>query len=116
MATENTNTEAAVSYLGMSDEQMLETGVPDVPVEEESQEEETQDDPPDVEESQESNSEDNASDDGASTDSDPNKEDGVNDGVDTPDSKKVTKLPERYCCSRLRSRVQPINGPIQSQW
>ena len=97
MATENTNTEAAVSYLDMSDEQMLETGVPDVPVEEESQEEETQDDPPDVEESQESNSEDNASDDsddGASTDSDPDKEDGVNDGVDTPGSKKVTKLPE----------------------
>ena len=97
MATENTNTEAAVSYLGMSDEQMLEAGVPDVPVEEESQEEETQDDPADVEESQESNSEDNASDDsddGASTDSDPDKEDGVNDGVDTPESKKVTKLPE----------------------
>lgn len=97
MTTKNTNTEAAVSYLGMSDEQMLEAGVPDVPVEEESQEEETQDDPPDVEESQESNSEDNASDDsddGASTDSDPDKEDGVNDGVDTSDSKKVTKLPE----------------------
>ena len=97
MATENTNTEAAVSYLGMSDEQMLEAGVPDVPVEEESQEEETQDDPADVEESQESNSEDNASDDsddGASTDSDPDEEESVNDGVDTPESKKVTKLPE----------------------
>ena len=98
MATENTNTEAAVSYLDMSDEQMLEAGVPDVPVEEESQEEETQDDTTaDVEESQESNSEDNASDDsddGASTDSDPDEEDSGNDGVDTSDSKKVTKLPE----------------------
>lgn len=97
MATENTNTEATVSYLDMSDEQMLEAGVPDVPVEEESQEEETQDDPAGVEESQESNSEDitsDDSDDGASTDSDPDKEDGVNDGVDSPDSKKVTKLPE----------------------
>ena len=97
MATENTNTEAAVSYLDMSDEQMLEAGVPDVPVEEESQEEETQDDTADVEESQESNSEDNASDDsddGASTDSDPDKEGSVNDGVGSSDSKKVTKLPE----------------------
>lgn len=97
MATENTNTEAAVSYLGMSDEQMLEAGVPDVPVEEESQEEETQDDTTaDVEESQESNSEDNASDDsddGASTNNG-SEEDSGNGGVDTSDSKKVTKLPE----------------------